>query len=338
MTGSKTHHHRWQEWLFEGRQPTPWRFVAIAIAAITIPPAITIVAFGPEASDSLGMAALLSAMPAYFAARHAGIAVSALVTVVTGMAGLLSLGDPAMALLIGPVLAVLAAICGHYGLASPALQAMLAWTIFTSPLLQPDKPVLILGVYLAAMVWSLGVAKLFGHTFTTAVEKPQSQGYAAVFGSLFALGMLIAIGVGTRYFGSHGYWFPLTLVVFALPPHAQLFDRSLKRVVGTLVAVMLVIGLGQLIELPPFHAALAVVSQVLAVRIMPISYVGATTLLTIGILETVALSTKIEIAAIAFERLGTVAAAAVLAGVLMGVGVLIFRLVAPEALRSLGSD
>jgi hypothetical protein len=163
MADSETR-RRWQQWLFE----------AVAIAAITIPSAITIAIFGSAALESLGMAALLSAMPAYFAACHAGLAVSALVTIVTGMAGLLSLGNPSMALLVGPVLAVLAAICGHHGLARPALQAMLAWTIFTRPLLQPSQPVLTLAVYLAAVVWSLGVAKLFQHTFTTGVEKPQS--------------------------------------------------------------------------------------------------------------------------------------------------------------------
>jgi uncharacterized membrane protein YccC len=146
--------------------------------------------------------------------------------------------------------------------------------------------------------------------------------------------MLISLGIGNRYFSSHGYWFPLTLVVFALPPHAQLLDRSLKRIIGTLVGALVVIAISALVEFPPFNAALAVLSHLLAVRMMPVSYVGATMLLTIGILETVALSSDIEIAAIALERLGTVAAA----GVLTGMGVLIFRLVAPEAQRSLRSD
>ena len=329
---------RWQQWLFEGHRPTPWRFAAVAIAAITVPSAVTIAVFGSAALESLGMAALLSAMPAYFAACHAGLAVSAVVTIVTGMAGILSLGNPAMSLLVGPTLAVLAAICGHHGLARPALQAMLAWTIFTSPLLQPSQPVLILAVYLAAMVWSLGVTKVFHHTFTTGIEKPQSKEYATIFGILLAFGMVLSMGIGNRYFGSHGYWFPLTLVVFALPPHAQLLDRSVKRVIGTLVAVLLVIAISTLVEFPPFHAALAVLSQILAVRIMPVSYVGATLLLTIGILETVALSTDIEIAAIAFERLGTVAAAALLAGILMGIGVLAFRVATPAVQRSRRQD
>ncbi len=67
---------------------------------------------------------------------------------------------------------------------------------------------------------------------------------------------------------------------------------------------------------------------------MPVSYVGATTLLTIGILETAALSTAVAIDVVAFERLGTVAAAALLTATLVAVGGLIFSLVAPEALRS----
>ena len=324
----------WQRWLFEGTQPTPWRFAAVGIAAIAIPPAVVVATFGPDAVNSLGMAAFLAAMPAYFAALYAGIAVSALVTVVTGMAGLLSLGNPSMALLVGPTLAIMAAICGSYGLARPALQALLAWTIFTSPFLQPNNPTLTFGVYLAAMVWSLGIAKLFGHTGAMGAEKPQSSGYATVFGMLLAIGMLISIGVGNRYFGAHGYWFPFTFVIVSLPPHAQLLDRSLKRVVGTLFGAIVVVGLGKLIEPTAVHVAVAVMSQLLAVRLMPVSYVGATTLLTIGILETAALSTAVAIDVVAFERLGTVAAAALLTAALVAMGALIFSLVAPEALRS----
>lgn len=227
------------------------------------------------------------------------------------------------------------AICGSYGLARPALQALLAWTIFTSPVLESSDPTLTFGVYLAAMTWSLGIAKLFGHDCAMGAEKPQSQGYATVFGVLLAIGMVISIGMGNRYFGDHGYWFPFTFVIVSLPPHAQLLDRSLKRVVGTLAGAMVTIALSKLIEPVALHGAVAVISQLLAVRLMPVSYVGATTLLTIGILETVAISTAVEIDVVAFERLETAAAAALLAGILVAVGVLIFRLVAPAALRSL---
>lgn len=95
----------WQRWLFEGTQPTPWRFAAVGMTALTVPPVVVVAAFGPDAVNSLGMAAFLAAMPAYFAALYAGLAVSALFTVVTGMAGLLALGDASMALLVGPTLA-----------------------------------------------------------------------------------------------------------------------------------------------------------------------------------------------------------------------------------------
>ncbi len=73
---------RLKQWPFEGRYSTPWRFAAVAIAAITVPPTIAVAAFGSAAFDSLGMAAFLAAMPAYFAAGHAGIAIATLVTMV----------------------------------------------------------------------------------------------------------------------------------------------------------------------------------------------------------------------------------------------------------------
>ncbi|MEO1147819.1 MAG: hypothetical protein AAFY26_19730 [Cyanobacteria bacterium J06638_22] len=163
-----------KHWLIEGLPPIPWRFAAVATLAIVVPPTLVVALFGSDAVESLSMAAFLAAMPAYFAAQYAGIAVAMVVTVVTGLAGLLSLGDPTMALIVGPVLAVMAAIGGHHGIARPSLQAMLAWTLFTSPFLQPDQPALLFGIYLAAMVWSLGITKLFGHTFLMGEEKPQS--------------------------------------------------------------------------------------------------------------------------------------------------------------------
>ncbi|MEO1147818.1 MAG: FUSC family protein [Cyanobacteria bacterium J06638_22] len=146
--------------------------------------------------------------------------------------------------------------------------------------------------------------------------------------------MVISIGFGTRYFGSHGYWFSLTFVLLALPPHAQLFDHTLKRVMGTLVGAILVIVIGKFIDSTTVHILLATISQLFAVRLMPVSYVGATTLLTIGILEMVALSNQVSVDAIAFERLGAVGAAALLAIGLVVVGVLMFRIIAPEEWRS----
>ena len=70
-----------RQWLIEGRPPIPWKFAAIATLAIVVPPALVVALFGSEAVESLSMAAFLAAMPAYFAAQYAGIAIAMVVTV-----------------------------------------------------------------------------------------------------------------------------------------------------------------------------------------------------------------------------------------------------------------
>ncbi|WOI55914.1 FUSC family protein [Palleronia sp. LCG004] len=306
----------------------PWRSVAVTTLAVAAPPAIGVAIYG-----RMGAIAFIAALPAHLAAKDEGVLHATLVTLILGLAGLLSLGAPDMALIVAPVLGIMTGICGHHGVARPALRALITWTVFTSPILPSDEKPLLFAIFLLAMVWALAVTKIFGETRTTGEEDGESEEYALVFGTILAFGLAASVYVGNRFFGNHGFWFPLTFVVLCIPPHGRLFSRTMKRTLGTILGTALALAIAWISEAAWLTAALGILALPLAFRTLPWNYTFFTALLTISVLEILALVTDMD--TLAFERLNTMAAAAALTLALGLIGWTVLRVLKPEALDAL---
>ncbi len=314
--------------MFEGGDPMPWKSVAVTTLAVAAPPAVAVLLFG-----RMGAVAFIAALPAHLAAKDEGTLPAALVTMVLGMAGLLSLGSPQMALIVAPVLGIMAGICGLYGLSRPVLRALITWTVFTSPIMPPDQKPLLFAIFLAAMIWALGVTKVLGQNRTTGGEDRESEEYAMVFGAILAGGLAASVYVGNRFFGVHGFWFPLTFVVLCIPPHGTLFSRTAKRTLGTLLGTAVAMGVAWASDATWLTVVLGLASLPLAFRTLPWNYTLFTAFLTLSVLEVLALVSDVN--TLALERVSTMAAAAILTLALGGLGALVLWLVRPDALKAL---
>ncbi|NDW03253.1 FUSC family protein [Jiella pacifica] len=306
----------------------PWKAVAATLLAAALPPVVCGFFFG-----KLAIAALIAAMSAHLASKDVRSGTAGLIVFSTGLAGFVCLGQPDMTLLVAPMVGIAAATAGHYGFARPVVRGLIFWTIFTSFLMPADQPEALFVVYCLSMLWSLIVTHLAGLSATLPPEEATSNHYSVVFGAVFAVGLVISVYVGQRHFGAHGFWFPLTFVALCLPPHGQLFSRTWQRGVGTVVGTLLLFALGQIASDPWWIAPIGVIALPLGFRILPQSYTGFITCLTITVLAFLNIATDID--TLAFERLATMAAAAVMMAPLAALGALALWLIKPEALRAL---
>lgn len=318
-------------WLADRDDPMPWRDVAITTLAIALPPLIAILIFG-----RVGAAAFMAALPAHIAARDRGLTIATLATGTTGFAGIASLTNEGLGVFIGPVLGVMVAAAGRHGYARPGLAALITWTVFTSPILPSDQPVTVFALYLFGMLASLAITAAFG-----AEGKPddeddggrENRSHVVAFGVVLATGLAISIWVGTTYFGKHGFWFPLTFVVLLMPPHGQLFRRTVERTAGTLIGTALALAVAWVAGSTWVPLAFGAVALPLAFRAKPWSYTVFTVFLTIVVLELLTLTTEID--QLAVERLATMGAAAVMTFALGGLAAVLLRLFHPEAYRAI---
>lgn len=322
---------RFRDWLFEGDGPMAWRDVAVTTAAMAVPPLVAVSLYG-----RVGAVAFVAALPAHLAAKDSGIKVAVLVTLVMGMAGLLSLGQPGMALIVGTILGLMAGICGSWGLARPCIRALLTWTIFTSPIIAGADPTFLFLIFTLSMVWALAITWYFGHLRSTGQEESESEEYAFTFAIVMAVGMFVSVWVGSRFFGDHGFWFPLTFVVLCLPPHGHLFKRTAKRSLGTVIGTAIALLGAALTVTPWVMAGIGLAALPLGFRFLPYSYTIFTAFLTLAILEVLALVSNVN--QLAFERVGTMAAAAAMTLGLAVLGWLALKLFRPEALNALQDE
>lgn len=309
----------------------PWTAVGATLLAAALPPVVAGFLFG-----KLAIAALVAAMSAHLASKDVRTGTAGLIVFATGLAGFVCLGKPDMTLLVAPMVAIAAATAGYYGFAKPVVRGLIFWTIFTSPLIPADQEQALFVVYCLSMVWSLVVTRLAGLAATLPPEEPTSAHYAAIFGAVFAVGLAISTYFGQRHFGNHGFWFPLSFIALCLPPHGQLFSRTLQRTVGTVVGSLVLFGLGLVATDPWWIAPIGIVSLPLGFRILPMSYTGFITCLTITVLAFLNVATDID--TLAFERLATMGLAALMTGALAAVGALVLWFVKPEALRALQGE
>ncbi|MFD1343413.1 FUSC family protein [Litorisediminicola beolgyonensis] len=312
----------------DGDTPMNWRDVAVMLAAIAVPPLIGVMLFG-----RIGAVAFVAALPAHIAARDAGLQPAVVVTLVTGMAGMLVLGEPSLALPVAAALAAMTSIACQHGFAMPCLRALFIWTIFTGPILPTEDLSGLFLIYLVAMGWSLGVTLIFFEVSELTRAERSSRTYSAAFGAALGVGLVISIWVGRHFFGEHGFWFPLTFVVLWLPPFGELFSRTAKRTVGTIIGTAISLVIALWIKLPWVSGVMGALALALAFRLLPRSYVFFTACLTVTVLE--ALSLVSDLDHLATERITTMFAAAVMTGLL---GLLTFgalRVLHPEAFREL---
>ena len=308
--------------------PMPWKTVAVTCAATMLPPIAGVLIFG-----RIGAVAFIATLASYLAAKDKGVLPAALVTLVMGFAGLLTVGDPVMGLMIAPTLGLMAGICGYYGFALPVMRALITWTVFTSPIFPADQKPLMFAIFVAAMIWALALAWLFSETGSNEPEERDSEAYALVFGAMLAVGLGLSVYVGGRYFGDHGFWFPLTFVVLCIPPHGHLFGRTFKRTVGTVLGTAIALAIAWVSEATWLLILAGAVSLPLGFRYLPRNYMIFTTFLTVAVLEVLALVSDVD--TLAWERVATMGLAALMTAVLAGIGLLGLWLLRPEAIRAL---
>ncbi len=308
--------------------PMPWRTVAVTCVAVMVPPIVAVLLFGP-----VGAVAFIATLAAHLAAKDNGVLIATLVTVVMGFAGLLTVGSPVMGLMIAPALGILAGISGYFGFALPVMRALITWTVFTGTILPADDKPLMFGIFLAAMIWALGVSKAFCETGKRDPAEADSAEYALIFGVMLAAGLTISIYVGGRWFGDHGFWFPLTFVVLCVPPHGQLFSRTVKRTIGTVLGTVIALGFAWASDATWVIIAVGAISLPLAFRVLPVNYALFTAFLTIAVLEVLALVSDVD--TLAWERVVTMGAAAFMTGVMAGTGLLGLWLIKPDAIQAL---
>ncbi len=317
--------------LTESDTPMPWRKVAMMIIAIVLPAAIAVSFLGRP-----GAIAFVAAMPACLATQDANVKVSVLVTLVMGMTGLLSLGQPDMALIVAPLLGLMVGICGGWGYARAAIRGLLTWPIFTSSILEHSSHTLLFAIFVGATLWAQGVTWAFGEAGSNGTESPESEEHAGVFGVVLAVGMTLSVWVGDEYFGNHGFWFPLTFVILVLPPHGELFTRTLKRTLGTVIGTVVALGMALVSEATWLTLSLGMTCLILGFRMLPRNYTLFTTFLTVAVLEILALVSDVD--RLAVERIGTMGAAAAMTIALGVMGWAVLRVAAPRALDALQSD
>ena len=310
-----------------------WTDVAITVAAIAVPAVVAILLFGP-----VGAAAFVAAMPAHIATRDRGVTVGFLVVSVTGLAGILCLVEPRLAVVIGPILGLMTAAAGRYGYSRPCLAALITWCVFTSPIL-PKDPERVLMIYLFGMLFSLALTGLTGRAGDVGEdgsdEAPEARVHALLFGAALAAGLALSIWIGGRYFGKHGFWFPLTFIVLLMPPHGKLFSRTAKRTVGTAIGTAVAVGFAWVSASTWVTLAVGAIALPLAFRTKPVSYTAFTMFLTVVVLELLTLTTNLG--QLALERLVTMAAAGAMT-LGLGLGAALFlRVVAPDTYRSIAN-
>ncbi|MBO0902352.1 FUSC family protein [Jiella sonneratiae] len=309
-------------------QPMPWKAVAATMIAAALPPVVCGFLFG-----KLAIAALIAAMSAHLASKDVRSGSAGLIVFATGLAGFVCLGNRDMTLLVAPMVGIAAATAGHYGFARPVVRGLIFWTIFTSSLMPADRPEALFLVYCLSMIWSLVVTRLAGLAATLPPEEATSSHYSAVFGAVFATGLVISVYVGQRHFGAHGFWFPLTFVALCLPPHGQLFSRTWQRGVGTVLGTLALLAVAAITTDPWWIAPIGLVTLPLGFRILPMSYTGFIACLTVTVLAFLNIATPFE--TLAFERLATMGAAAAMMVPLAALGALALWLVRPQALKAL---
>lgn len=308
--------------------PMPWRSVAVTCLAVMGPPIVAVLIFG-----RIGAVAFIATLAAHLAAKDSGILIGGLVTVVMGFAGLLTVGAPDMALMVAPTLGIMAGVAGYYGFALPVMRALITWTVFTGPIFPADDKPLLFAIFLGAMIWALGVSKLFGESGNNEPAEADSEAYALVFGAMLAAGLGISVWIGGRWFGQHGFWFPLTFVVLCVPPHGRLFGRTVKRTVGTLLGTAVALGFAWLSDATWLMIALGAICLPLGFRVLPANYTLFTALLTVAVLEVLALVSDVD--RLAWERVATMGAAAVMTAALAGLGLVGLWLIRPAAIKAL---
>lgn len=312
----------------EGDSPMPWRKVAMMVLAMVLPAVVAVSLLGRA-----GAIAFVAAMPACLAAQDASVKVSVLVTLVMGMTGLLSLGQPDMTLIVAPLLGLMVGICGSFAHARAAIRGLLTWPIFTSSIIDHPSQPLLFAVFIAAMLWAQAVTWAFGEIGSTGTEDAESAEYAGVFGVVLAVGLTASVWIGGKYFGDHGFWFPLTFVILVLPPHGHLFSRTAKRTLGTVIGTVIALGLAWFADAPWLTVTIGAVCLVLGFRMLPRNYTLFTTLLTVAVLEVLALVSQVD--RLAVERIVTMAAAAAMTIALGLAGWAVLRVLAPGALEAL---
>ncbi|ETX30162.1 FUSC family protein [Roseivivax isoporae] len=316
--------------LIDGERQMPWHAVLTTMLAVVVPVIAAVAIFG-----SPGAAVFIAAMPAHLAAKQSGIYAATGVTLMTSMGGVLALGSLVLSLQVAAILSVITAIGFRHGLATPCLRALFTWTVFTGPVLPEDQKALILALSIAAIFWSVGVTWAMGHAADAAQDDASSPEYSLLFGAALGVGLVLSVWVGNTFFGAHGFWFPLTFAVLWIPPFGELFSRTAKRSLGTVAGVAVALGLAFVVEEVVLRAAIAILALPLAFRILPRSSVAFVTLLTVAVIEALSLVSDVE--RLAFERVYSMAAAALMAVVLGVIALWILRRIDPEAIETLKS-
>lgn len=230
--------HRIPDLLIEG-DTASWATVGVNLVAMLVPLSLAL-----WLVPHIAPVAFLTAMPCFIGVRSGGYALGAMIPLVVGATGILTLEFEYIAAPMAALLSVGAGVFGKFGYARPAIAAIVTWTVYTGPIIPAGHSAEVFIVQASTIAWALVVLRLAKAGRTMKLEKGGSRRYGVFLGFLMAAGMGVSALVGQQFSQQHGFWFPLAFAALCLPPHSAFFGRAVKRTIGTVVGVGVAFLLG----------------------------------------------------------------------------------------------
>lgn len=125
------------------------------------------------------------------------------------------------------------------------------------------------------------------------------------------IAFLIGFLVGKIFHLENAYWVLLTIVVIMRPSYGLTKERSVKRVIGTIIGVIIAIGIVQLTGNVYVYISLAAVSLILGVSLLNRNYIVAAAAITLNVIFMFSLIKSDQWSVIAFRLIDTVIGAVI---------------------------
>ncbi|MBB4117836.1 putative membrane protein YccC [Mesonia hippocampi] len=118
--------------------------------------------------------------------------------------------------------------------------------------------------------------------------------------------MFIGLLVGYLFEVQNAYWILLTLIVILRPSYGLTKERSVKRIIGTLIGSVVAVGLVYITNNTTAYAVMAIISLVLAFSMIQKNYVGGAAFITINVILIYALLQPNPIDVIQYRIIDTI--------------------------------
>lgn len=118
--------------------------------------------------------------------------------------------------------------------------------------------------------------------------------------------MLVGLLLGYFFDVQNAYWILLTVIVILRPSYGLTKDRSIKRIIGTLIGSVVAVALVYLTNSTTMYGIMAIISLVLAFSMIQKNYVGGAAFITINVVLIYALLQPNPLDVIQFRIIDTI--------------------------------